>query len=137
MIKVLSFASGFTIGLIALYELQETVINQLIFIFFLLSFDFIRELSIHMIEGFHKKETLSEKVHKIFYSLSPIYGFAFAYLVDMNLIVKTSVLALFAGAIIYVLVKEVVVTREEKIQPPYFISGALVMAAIFLVNNGI
>jgi hypothetical protein len=135
MIKVLSFSSGFMIGLISVYDLKTTITTQIIFILFLLAFDFIRELSIHMIEGEHKVRTIPQKIKKVFYALSPVYGFTLAYFVAMPPYLKTSILSLFAGSMIYVLVKEVVVTREEKIQPPQFVAGALVMVAIFLVNS--
>ncbi len=133
LIQVISFVSGFVIGMVALLDMHYDLVKHTIFILFLLSYDFIREISIRLIEKPRKRSSM-QLVAYVFYCMSPIYGFLAARYLPISPGLKTVILASFGGAIMYVIVKEVIVRREEKVQPIPLVIGSLTMIAIFLLN---
>ncbi|MDA1061002.1 MAG: hypothetical protein O3B47_04370 [bacterium] len=134
LIKSISFLAGTLVGLIAMSNFQENIFKEIIFMALIVSYDLMREVSLHLMhEDRPEKLSKIDYLLKILMSSSPFFGFFLAYYFDISDLVNIILLTIFGGAVIYVLMREII-PKEKDIYPIPFLTGVVFLMAIFFMN---
>lgn len=134
--KMISFFSGLIIGILAFQIIQGTLVKEIFFLLMLVSYDMIRDLSMHVIHEEKQKATTTQKISRVFLSLSPVYGLLIAWSLPITPFYNVSLLALFGGAMIYIVAKEVL-PKEKYIDSNGLLLGSSLTVLIYLFSLSI
>lgn len=133
MIKSLSFLTSFLIGLLIILNVQNTLSKEIIFLGILLSYHMVKEGAFHLIHEEHKKMTISRRIKQAILALAAFYGVLLGSLINISETTNAAFLALFTGALIYILIRAII-PREDKAIPSYFLAGAFSITILFIID---
>lgn len=133
MVKTAMSFSDVLIGILAVSQIQSNLLSEFIFLSILLSYELIEQLSLHIIHEENSVRETHNPLRRILFSIWPLLGFFYAYLVGVSEMTSALLLAIYAGTAFSIIVREIF-SQERKILPVYFLTGTGLFILLFFIN---
>lgn len=132
MYAIVSSISAFLLGIIFATNIQATLYQEILLLVTFCLFHIMSSIYVHHID---EKETNmhSSKLRRLIYAFSPVYGFAFALTIQLPQVISVSLFAIFSGALMHVIVDDIMTEEKETILS-WFLIGALLFTGLFTVD---
>lgn len=132
--RFMAVFSDLLVGLLAFTHLKTDLFSEIVFLGILFSYELIEQLSFHLVHENKVTDKPRGVLKKVFFSLWALFGFVYAYFVGISEISSAVLIAIYAGAVFSVVVREIF-SKERKIVFPYFLGGGLFFSVLFLVDK--